>query len=389
MNDISKFIKIMESSERPKNEKILFEAPWSRNPRSEGERKRSDLVKKMSNAWNEWLGTTGHEGTKRDILNFLVSRVGFSKSDAGRILTIADQPIVGGSSNNDSDNTNDDGNTENKPSGGGDSGSSSENTSEKTQEKPKNTEKLPEPIITDKFKNISGDSSYSDIAYNLKLGLLKKQKTPEVLSSLYNTLQHVRGTSDSVPVELLKSYKNLVDDSIDILSQLPTSNKFHIDDSNAFLILQNLSKRIADSKNNTTESIIYEADNVFLDQPLTKQEVNDIFDDAAKFAFSNNIIGNKSYARDNGVGADSGNQNTNSGSNSNTSGLSKPVEKASHLSDFATKVYNSAIQGTGDVSQERIGELRALSKKSFDQLTPEDRASFSAMGWAFLRNLGR
>lgn len=387
MSDISKFIKIMESSERPKNEKILFEAPWSRNARSVGERKRSDLVKKMSNAWNEWLGTTGHEGTKRDILNFLVSRVGFSKSDAGRILTIADQPIVGGNSSNNSNDSDENPNTENNTDNSNNA-SDSDTPEEKPQ--PKNTEKLPEPIITDKFKNVGNDSSYSDIAYNLKLGLLKKQKTPEVLSALYNTLQYVKGTSDSVPVELLKSYKNLVDDSIDILSQLPTSNKFHIDDSSAFFILQNLSKRISDSKNNTSESIIYEADNVFLDQPLTKQEVNDIFDDAAKFAFSNNIIGNKSYARDNGVNTDSNSQNGgSSNSNNNSSGLSKPVEKASHLSDFATKVYNSAIQGTGDVSQERIGELRALSKKSFDQLTPEDRASFSAMGWAFLRNLGR
>ena len=111
MSDISKFIKIMESSERPKNEKILFEAPWSRNARSAGERKRSDLVKKISNAWNEWLGTAGHEGTKRDILNFLVSRVGFSKSDAGRILTIADQPIVGGNSSNNSNDSDENPNT--------------------------------------------------------------------------------------------------------------------------------------------------------------------------------------------------------------------------------------------------------------------------------------
>lgn len=385
MSDISKFIKIMESSTAPKNDKILFEAPWSRNPRSEGENKRKDLIKKMSNAWNEWLGTTGHEGTKRDILNFLVSRVGFSKSDAGRILTIADQPIIGGNSSGDESPS-----REQAPNS-----DEQEKPTEKPSEEPQKgqpKESLPEPIVTDKFKNVSKNPSYSDVAYNLKLGLMKKQKTPEVLGSLFATLHEVREVTDSIPESLLQQFKNLTDDSIDLLSQLPTSNKFHIDDSTAFLILQNLSKRINNAKNGTAnESIIYEADNVFLDQPLSKQEVADIFNDAAKFAFSNNIIGNKTYARDNGVN-DSGSQgqtSSNSGYSGTASGLSKPVEKASHLSDFATKVYNSAIQGTGDVSQERIGELRALSKKSFDQLTPDDRASFSAMGWAFLRNLGR
>lgn len=58
----------------------------------------------MTDAWNEWLGMTNLEGTQRDMINFLISKVGFSKNDTARILDIADAPIV--QSNDEEQNSN-------------------------------------------------------------------------------------------------------------------------------------------------------------------------------------------------------------------------------------------------------------------------------------------
>lgn len=374
MNDIGKFRDIISNSF---NSGILFEAPFWNTAKNAGEQKRKDLIDKMNKAWEEWLGMTNLPGTQRDMINFLVSRVGFSKYDAAKILDIVGTPMV-----------NSNGGPENKET--------------QKQEEPSDKEKEKiEPKLNPEPKP---DTSYVEIkdlnsAYNnLNHGLSKKTKTTADTDIIYRSVMEIARQVDNIPSVDLNQYNDVMQDAVSFLET--ASGKYKIDTNEANVILYNIQKRMKDSQqssqqntqdsadqDNLNDSVDYslnEDENAFLDQKLSKKEISDIFNDAASYAFANNIVGNKNYARANGIGSDT--STGYSGYSHSSSGLSRPVEKASQLNDFAQKVFNSsAFSGMND---ETISNLRALSKKGYDQITDQgDIKALANIGWAFLRNL--
>lgn len=362
--DISKFRDIVAESYEYKT---LLEAPFWKSARASGEERRANFIKKLDDSWEEWLGMTGASGTQRDMINFLITRVGFSRQDTARILDISNTSMVNGTQDNlepDSDEKE----------------QSSKTEEDKTKEE-SNEKKTPKSGY-EELKN------YKNAYNNLNYGLDKKIKTIADTDIIYRSFEYIASNTDMIPDDDLRPIEDTMQDAANYLENIENT-KYRITPADSNIVLGKLQKRMNKKPNSSEESTrvddsvdysLYE-DEGLLDQPLTKQEVKDILNDAASYAFTNNIIGNKNYARANGDYSQD-----NKEYRSNGTGLSKPVEKATYLNDFAQKVFNtSAFSGLND---DTISNLRALSKKSYDQITDEaDRNAMANIGWAFLRNL--
>lgn len=370
MTDISKFIQIVESCS---TKYILLEAPfWGGNsPKKAGEQKRKDFINKMENAWHEWLGMTGKEGTMTDMANFLVSKVGFSSVDAAKILGINNTPMVDGST---------------------------ENTKEPEEQEAEKEESKPEeekPVNPDsQYKPLANDHDYEGLAHNLKVAIDTKTKTDETYDNILKALDHFSsmGRSGIIPDNKIKEISDLVQDGFNVLNK--SSHKISQSEEDA--ILYNIQKKsikqnsqnqsqttgTTDPSNNQNESRLYE--DLLSDTVLSKSEVSDVLNDAAKFAFSNNIIGNKNYAY--------GNQTSNAASDVDyTTGdgydkRSIPSVKNKVTGDLASNVW-STVQKNGLTPDQDFSVLKDLSHKDFNTLTDADKKAMSGIGWAFLRSL--
>lgn len=366
MTDISKFIQIVESCSK---QYILLEAPFwgGKSPKKAGEQKRQDFINKMESAWQEWLGMTGKEGTLTDMANFLVSKVGFSSEDAAKILGINNTPMVNSSSN------------------------SSTKEEDRPTEEPKPEEKE-EPAS--QYKPLANDHDYEGLEHNLKVAIDTPTKTDETYNNILKALDHFSslGRSGIIPEDKIKDISDLVQDGFDVLNK--SSHKISKSEEDAILynIQKKTIKQNSQNQNQTTdttgpstnqnESILYE--DLLSDTVLSKTEVSDILNDAAKFAFSNNIIGNKSYAYGNKVSGSSSNVDYTSGEGYDKRSI--PSVKNKVTGDLASNVW-STVQKNGLTPDQDFSVLKDLSHKDFNTLSDSDRKAMSGIGWAFLRSL--
>lgn len=386
-NDISKFRNIIKESFTGYST-ILMEAPfWQREKsgKQAGEEKRNNLISKMTNAWDEWLGMTNLEGTHRDMINFLISKVGFSKSDTARILDIADAPIVDGNHNNEEnqDKNNQASNTE---------------TDSSNKQEQNNTFERPSEYLS-----IKSPTDYKNAFHNIDFGLTRKNKTNIDNDELQKAFEFLSTNFNKIPDNELEAVDDIMQSAADYFTSLPPASKYYYNNSNVnamlFGIQQKLSKLKKEDNSENHEdteekpeqlnnskiysgSRLYESD--LLDQKLSDSEIKEIFSDAASYAFANNLIGNKNYARANGVDVDSDSRST----SRSYSQQSKPAAKAEYMSDFASKVYGTAVN-TGGLDKRDIAQLRGNSKTSWESVNKDDYPDYARIGWAFLRSLGR
>lgn len=366
MTNISKFIQIVESCSK---QYILLEAPFwgGKSPKKAGEQKRQDFINKMESAWDEWLGMTGKEGTMSDMANFLVSKVGFSSNDVAKIIGINNTPMVSGSSEEDD---------------------TQEDTDSKEEEQ-ENTDTKEEG--TSQYKPLSNDHDFESLAHNLKVAIDSPNKNEETYDNILKALDHFSslGRSGIIPENKIKDISDLVQDGFDVLNK--SNHKLSKSEEDA--ILYNIQKKsikqnsqnqnqTTDQSTNQNESRLYE--DLLSDTVLTKTEVSDILNDAAKFAFSNNIIGNKSYAYGNqGSG---GSSNVDYASGEGYDKRSIPSVKNKVTGDLASNVW-STVQKNGLTPDQDFSVLKDLSHKDFNTLSDSDRKAMSGIGWAFLRSL--
>ena len=371
MTDISKFIQIIESYS---SQYILLEAPfWGGNsPKKAGEQKRKDFINKMEASWHEWLGMTGKEGTMADMANFLVSRVGFSSEDAAKILGINNTPMVSGSSSDFDDSKN----TEEKPS---------EETKPKEKEEPVNP--------SSQYKPLANDHDYENLEHNLKVAIDTSTKTDETYDNILKALDHFSsmGRSGIIPENKIKDISNLVQDAFEVLNK--SSHKISQSEEDA--ILYNIQKKTikqnpqnqtgkpnTDQSTTQNESRLYE--DLLSDTVLSKAEVSDVLNDAAKFAFSNNIIGNKNYAYGNRSSESTSGEDYTSGDSYDKRSI--PSVKNKVTGDLVSNVWGT-VQKNGLTPDQDFSVLKDLSHKDFNTLSDADKKAMSGIGWAFLRSL--
>lgn len=394
-NDIVKFRDIISESFTT-YPNLLLEAPfWNRAPtgRAAGEQKRNNLIKKMTDAWNEWLGMTNLEGTQRDMINFLISKVGFSKNDTARILDIADAPIV--QSNDEEQN-----------------GNSSETQPEQKNTNQQETPEEPKKERSNGYMPIISPTDYDKAYHNIDFGLSKKNKTNIDNDEIQRSFEFLATNFNKIPDDELESVDDIMQSAADYFSKLPPASKYYYNKNNItsmlFGIQQKLSKLKKEENKEDTEPHTNSEENPseekprpplnnsytneenplmesdLLDQKLSDAEISEIFSDAASYAYANNLIGNKNYARANGVDVDSGTSSNSRSSNSQ----SKPAAKAEYMSDFASKVFGTAVN-TGGIDKQDIAQLRGNSKTSWESVNKDDYPDYARVGWAFLRSLGR
>lgn len=377
MNSISKYKKIIEESYTSNN--ILLEWPFGKkNQESSGTQrgieKRNNLVSKMNDSWDEWLATTGLEGTQRDMINFLISRVGFSKSDTLKILDMGvNNPIIDKSTEEDDNRNQVDDKKEDE-------------TSDKKEEDDNRQEKKEPRIRPNGYAPLRSSVDYETAYHNLDYGLSRKNKTSVDNDELEKSYNLLISNYKEIPKEELSSINDILKDTAEYFNSLSKVSKYYMSDSEIASSLFNIQKHtnsLADGRIINSNNKLFEAS--FLDQPLTKNEIQSIFADAASFAFANNLIGNKNYARTNGIDVDNEGERR---SNSNSQELTKPAERANFMTNFNSKVFATAVN-TGGINQDDIERLRANSKTSWDTVQLDDYPDYARLGWSFLRSLGR
>lgn len=303
-NDMRHFINLLESKELPEQQE-LNEGPMDAikngmtnvkaafgNKKAQGSIERRNLAKTFKDAWENWLGRTGSKGTEQELMDFLISRAGFSKSDTAKILDINSGDLLGnnrsqqgsnngssqqgsgerqeptlgnGSSNQSSSSTQTPSSTSSTSSSG--SGSQS-GTATQGQQQSSSAQAAPQGQQASSTatqgsasqQNSGAQSSGGTGAYQKFMDGILKHATEENLrnaraqSEVSASLDGLTKVVNSVPANKLHDVEQTIQTALDYLERIPSSSAYHASPQFSHATLMNIQNRIRREESNAQGS---------------------------------------------------------------------------------------------------------------------------------------
>lgn len=355
-NNFRHLIQIVESEGN-----IIVENPFTNilaslgNGRSQGENDRKKLVKTMTRYWNQWIGRTGLPGNIDDMKKFLYDVVGFEPNEINKILGIkvGDPP--------------------------------ESPDSPEQPETPDQEDSSPAPPRASSNTNARDEldkasRGFNNVVDHMTMNISSFLKDPQDTDLLMNISKGI-DTALSFSRKMWKYDKRMsvmhADEVVKYLEYLIKSKSLNTrDEIRAKDKIKDIDAEF-DKRYQTKESIFnYIIGRAGLltessDSILSDDQVSKILDSAARFIFSNDLLG----------------QNAPENDGSGEPAAPAPAKSNASPGPSSSVLTNIRKMGLGQEDLENLSKLAKDRSFNMANLKPDDAKAVEAIGWAFLRTL--
>lgn len=365
-NDFRSLMSIMESQD------VLNENPFTKvlaslgNNKAKGQDERNQLIKMMKGSWDQWIGRTGLSGNIEDMKKYLYDVVGFEPNEINQIIGTGN--ILNRTRQPEQPDANDAENPENNTPG--EEGSNSEEPNAADNEEARLTPEQHRALV----RIETGANHFIDKAKDQAHRFMSDIRNLHLLSEISRNIDRGIAKIDKIKEIDPSTAAKHADIVIKLLTRLINSDAMSDNDKRK---ATDKIRDIQDEFINTTESIS-SSGKVLREAPslsLTQDQINRIFDTAAKFVFTNDLIGNNAPEND-----ASGHEGYNNTSRPSSSGSSEGVPDPAVM-------RNLRKMGIDNYDVENLMNLTSNTRTRLQTLTPDDANMVKAVGWAFLKSL--